>query len=148
MKKIIIILGLLVIGTSIMAQDTQYTYTPAYIQHLKVCSVYTDEYITNIPTKDVNSPYLKVKSTEEILGNLNGKCYTKSTIYSYDLGKDILKIKCGIPATKINDIVEKMKKVNEEESTEAKKSLQDELTKLIENKDICRVKNYLEEEEE
>ena len=78
------------VSANVLAQaQEQYTYTPEYIRHLKNCTVYSDDYQTNIPTGDENSPYLKVTSTEEILGFMNGKCYTKSirvnwfsTIYS------------------------------------------------------------------
>lgn len=148
MKKIIITLGLLlgVSNLSVYAQK-EYTYTPNYIQHLKICSKYTDEYITNIPTGDQSSPYLKVKSTEEILGYINGKCYTKSEIYSYDLDKVIMTIKCGMTKNQLTEAVKKMQLVNSEQSDEAKRELQKDLTKLIEDRDTCRVKNYLEEKQ-
>ena len=146
MKKIFIMTGIIILSANIFAQaQEQNTYTPEYIRHLKNCSIYTDEYQTEIPTGDVNSPYLKVKSTEEILGYINGKCYTKSTVYSYDLDKTVLKIKCGLTKTQIADAAKMMTKVNAEKSPEIKKELQKYLTNFIENKSICNVKNYLEE---
>ncbi len=147
MKKLLILAGLLFAGAGVFAQTQQLTYTPEYIKHLKNCNAYSEEYSTTIPTNDVNSPYLKVKSTEEVLGYLNGKCYTKSTVYSYDLDKVILTIKCGVTRAQLADVVQKMYAVNRETSKEAKQVLQDQLTKIIENKDICRVRNYLEEEQ-
>ncbi|MBO6256997.1 hypothetical protein J6N69_03050 [bacterium] len=147
MKKIIILAGLLLAGVGAIAQTPQVTYTPEYIKHLKNCVAYTDEYSTSIPTEDVNSPYLKVKSTEEVLGYLNGKCYTKSTVYSYDLDKVILTIKCGLTRKQLADVVQKMYAVNRESNKENKKILQDKLTKIIENNEICRVRNYLNDEE-
>lgn len=146
MKKILILLGLIALSSSIFAQaQEQYTYTPEYIRHLKNCMAYSDEYQTSIPTGDENSPYLKVKSTEEILGYMNGKCYTRSTIYSYDLDKTILKIKCGLTRAQVADATKKMMKVNMESSPQARKELQKDLTNLIENKDSCNIKNYLDE---
>ena len=137
-------MGLLLVGAGAFA-DKQYTYTPSYISHLKACSVYSEDYSTEIPTNDVNTPSLKVKSTEEILGYLNAKCYTKSTVYSYDLDKVIMIIKCGLNKNQRDYVARKMNEVNMQSSKEAKKALQDELTKIIEDKDVCRVKNYLEE---
>lgn len=145
MKKVIIILGLLLGTTNLLANAQEYTYTPDYIRHLKTCGKYSEEYITNIPTGDQNSPYLKVKSTEEILGYINGKCYTKSEIYSYDLDKIIMTIKCGLTRTQIAESAKKMQLVNMEQSDEAKKELQKDLTKIIEDRNSCRVKNYLED---
>ena len=123
----------------------QYTYSPAYISHLKACSIYSEDYTTSIPTGDENSPVLKVKSTEEVLGYMNGKCYTKSTVYSYDLDKVIMSIKCGLTSKQLDYIIVKMREVNAQTSKDAKKALQDQLTKIIEDRDVCRVKNYLEE---
>ncbi len=144
MKKILLFTGLLLAGLGAFAQE-QYTYSPAYISHLKACSVYSEDYTTNIPTGDENSPVLKVKSTEQVLGYVNGKCYTKSTVYSLDLEKEILTIKCGLTKNQLSYIVRKMNAVNLQTSKDAKKALQDQLTKIIEDKDVCRVKNYLEE---
>ncbi|MBO6180821.1 hypothetical protein J6O86_03955 [bacterium] len=144
MKKIFILVGLLSAGIGAFAEN-QYTYTPSYISHLKACSVYSEDYSTEIPTNDVNTPSLKVKSTEEILGYLNAKCYTKSTVYSYDLDKVIMTIKCGLNKNQRAYVARKMNEVNMQNSKEAKKALQDELTKIIEDKNVCRVKNYLEE---
>lgn len=144
MKKLLILSGLLLAGLMACAQE-KYTYSPTYINHLKACSVYSEDYSANIPTGDENSPVLKVKSTEEVLGYINGKCYTKSTVYSYDLDKVIMSIKCGLTRNQVAYIVRKMNDVNAQTSKEAKKELQDQLTKIIEDKDVCRVKNYLEE---
>lgn len=148
MKKLLITLtGLLLVATSTFALDSeQYTYTPEYIHHLKYCNKYTDEYNTSISTGDVNSPYLKVKSTEEILGYINAKCYTKSTVYSYDLEKTILSIKCGLTKKQIDKITKKMTQINLESSREARKKLQDDLMLFIGDPAICRVKNYLTED--
>ena len=81
------------------------------------------------------------------MGYLNGKCYTKSTVYSYDLDKVILTIKCGLTRKQLADVVQKMYAVNRESNKENKKILQDKLTKIIENNEICRVRNYLNDEE-
>ena len=143
MKKIVILCGLLLAGLGVFAQ-TQNTYSPEYIKNLKLCREYSEDYTTTIQTGDVNSPELKVKSTESVLGNMNGKCYTKSTVYSYDLDKIILSIKCGLTRNQLDYIVRKMNDVNAQTTPEAKKALQDQLTKIIEDKDVCRVKNYLE----
>jgi len=145
MKKILLLMGLLFVSLGTFAQE-QYTYSPTYINHLKACSVYSEDYSTSIPTGDENSPVLKVKSTEEVLGFINGKCYTKSTVYSYDLNKDILSIKCGLTRNQLAYIVKKMNDVNQQTTKEAKKALQDQLIKIIEDKEVCRVKNYLEQE--
>lgn len=144
MKKILIICGLLLAGGSVFAQ-VQNTYSPEYIKNLKFCKQYSEDYTTTIQTGDVNSPELKVKSTESVLGDMNGKCYTKSTVYSYDLDKVILSIKCGLTRVQHAVVVKKMNEVNAASSPETKRALQAELTKIIEDKNICRVKNYLEE---
>ena len=144
MKKILLLTGLLFMCLGAFAQE-QYTYSPAYISHLKACSIYSEDYTTSIPTGDENSPVLKVKSTEEVLGYMNGKCYTKSTVYSYDLDKVIMSIKCGLTSKQLDYIIVKMREVNAQTSKDAKKALQDQLTKIIEDRDVCRVKNYLEE---
>lgn len=148
MKKFLIVLTVfLLISTNAFAEDkAQNTYTPAYINHLKACSIYTEEYNTSIATGDKNSPYLKVKSTEEILGYVNSKCYTKSTVYSYDLEKNILTIKCGLTRAQIGEITDKMTRVNMESSKDAKRSLQNELMEFIGNGNVCRVKKYLNED--
>ena len=83
MKKFLIF-SILVAGISNVLAQENYTYSPAYISHMRNCSPYTDEYTVDIPTDDSISPYLKVKSTEEIVGWLNGNCITKSTVYSLD----------------------------------------------------------------
>ena len=146
MKRFLIISAiLLACANTVVSAQEQYTYTPAYIRHLKVCNKYTDEYITNIPTGDQNSPYLKVKSTEEILGYLNSKCYTRSEIYSYDLDKVIMTIKCGMTRNQVAEAVKKMHQVNMEQSEEARRALQKELTKMIEDKETCKVNNYLDD---
>ena len=54
-------------------------------------------------------------------------------------------IKCGLNKNQRDYVARKMNEVNMQSSKEAKKALQDELTKIIEDKDVCRVKNYLEE---
>lgn len=144
MKKILILCGLLLAGLGVFAQ-TQNTYSPEYIKNLKLCREYSEDYTTTIQTGDVNSPELKVKSTESVLGNMNGKCYTKSSVYSYDLDKTILTVKCGLTRSQLDFIVKKMNEVNAESSKDSKRIIQAELTKIIEDKKICRVKNYLEE---
>lgn len=144
MKKMLLLIGILLAGIGASAQE-QYTYSPNYINRLKACSVYSEDYTANIPTGDENSPVLKIKSTEEILGFMNGKCYTKSIVYSYDLDKVILSIKCGLTRNQTAYIVQKMADVNKQTSKEEKKALQDQLTKIIEDKSVCHVKNYLEE---
>ena len=144
MKKILLLTGLLFMCLGAFAHE-QYTYSPTYISHLKACSIYSEDYTTSIPTGDENTPVLKVKSTEEVLGYMNGKCYTKSTVYSYDLDKVIMSIKCGLTSKQLDYIIVKMREVNAQTSKDAKKALQDQLTKIIEDRDVCRVKNYLEE---
>lgn len=145
MKKILIIAGLLLLGINAFASDNNdYTYSPSYIQHLKACAKYTDEYTTAIPTDDENSPSLNIKSTEEISGWLNSKCYTKSTTYSIDLGQDILVTKCALTRTQLNSLVQKMIDVNKLGTKEARKALQDLMTKMIEDEKTCKIKNYLE----
>lgn len=143
MKKLLILTGIILSISCVFAQD-EYTYSPAYIQHLKNCSSYTDEYIANVPTEDETSPYLKIKSTEQITGWLNGKCITKSTVYSLDLNQKIMVIKCGYSKEQLASVIEKMKEVNKEGTTEAKQILSDEMVKIIEDGSSCRVKNYLE----
>ena len=146
MKKVLVLAALLILPLYAIAQEQEsYTYSPSFIKRLQYCSIYSEEYSTTIPTEDVNSPYLKVRSTEEVLGYINNKCYTKSVVYSYDLDKDILKIKCGLTKAQIADAVEKMRRVNDEKTPEAKRALQKEVIKMIENPQICRIKNYLEE---
>ncbi len=144
MKKILIIAGLMLFGINAIASNTEYTYSPTYIQHLKTCAKYTDEYTTAIQTGDETSPVLNIKSTEEILGWLNTKCITKSTTFSIDLGENILVTKCALSRAQVNSLVQKMKDVNQLGTKEARKALQDEMTKMIEDEKTCKIKNYLE----
>ena len=145
MKKGLILAGLILAGLCAFAQK-EYTYSPKYVQHLKVCSKYVDEYDTTLSTGDVNSPYLKLKSTEEINGWLNGKCRTISTVDSYDLEKTILKIKCEVSRAQLAKIAQQMDDVNNLGTKESRKTLQENLTKMIEDSTVCKVKNYLEDD--
>ena len=145
MKKLLVLAGIILSISCVFARD-EYTYSPAYIQHLKNCSPYTDEYVANVPTGDETSPYLKMKSTEQIIGWLNGKCITKSTIVNLDLDQKVMVIKCGYSKEQLNSIIEKMKTVNKDASEEAKQILSDEMVKIIEDGSSCKVKNYLEEQ--
>jgi hypothetical protein len=144
MKKFSILAGIIAGIAGAFAQG-EYTYSPAYIQHLKNCSHYTDEYSVELPTGDETSPYLKIKSIEEILGRLNGKCITKSTIYSIDLNNKIMVIKCWLSKEQVNSIMDKMKAVNNSGDINSRKILSDEMEHIIEDGTTCKVKNYLNE---
>lgn len=144
MKKLLITTGIILSMSCVFAQS-EYIYSPAYIQHLKNCSPYTDEYVSNIPTDDEISPYLNMKSTEQIIGWLNGKCVTKSTVFSLDLNQKVMVIKCGFSKEQLASLMEKMKNVNKDGSLESKQILSDEMTKIIEDSSSCKVKNYLEQ---
>lgn len=146
MKKFLSILTVsIMLGFSCVLAQGENTYSPAYIQHLKNCSAYTDEYTANIPTQDENSPYLKVKSTEQILGWINGKCVIKSTVHSVDLDQKIMVIKCNLSREQLISMMDKMKTVNSAGSLESKQAFSDEMVRIIEDGTTCRVKNYLTE---
>lgn len=144
MKKVLVLLGLMAGITGTFAYEN-YTYAPEYISHLKNCSPYTDEYTVDVPTADANSPYLKLKSKEEITGWLNGKCMTKSTVFSLDLNEKIMVIKCGLSKEQLKSLMDKMKAVNSDSGIEARQVLSDEMVKIIEDGSTCKVKNYLNE---
>ena len=144
MKKILVFSFLIMCISEVFA-NSSYTYSPAYISHLKNCSPYTDEFTVDIPTGDSTSPYLKVKSSEQIIGWLDGKCVTKNTIHSLDLNNTIMTIKCNLSKEQVSSIMEKMKSVNAEGSVEAKQILSDEMVRIIEDGLTCKVKKYLSE---
>ena len=145
MKKFLVF-SILIAGISGVFAQENYTYSPAYLSHLKNCSHYIDEYTVDIPTGDSTSPYLKVKSQEEITGWLNNKCITKSTVTSLDLNEKIMVIKCGLSKDQLKSIMDKMKAVNSTGSTDARQVLSDEMVKIIEDGTTCKVKNYLAEQ--
>ncbi len=142
-KKIIISAGI-ILGASVVFAQGNFTYAPEYIQHLKNCSPYTDEYTAQIKTEDENSPYLNIKSTEQIIGWVNGKCVTKSTVYSLDIDDKIMVIKCSLSKDQLASMMQKMKSVNKENSTEARQILSDEMVRIIEDSQTCKVQNYLQ----
>ena len=144
MKKFLVILASVITASCVYAGG-DYIYSPDYIQHLKNCSPYTDEYTADVKTDDEKSPYLKIKSTEEIKGWVNGKCITKNTVYSVDLERKIMVIKCSLSKSQIESLREKMKAVNSQGTTESKQIFSDEMVRIIEDDSTCKVKSYTDD---
>ena len=137
MKKKFILFFLL-FGIAAVAQNS--VYTPSHVQHLKNCSPYTEEYLTRIPAENGD---LNLRSTETIVGWLNSKCVTKSSVYSYELGQEIVSTKCSIPKEKLNSLIEKMTVLNKSNDENVRKSLNNDLSSMIKDPSICKVKNLI-----
>lgn len=147
MKKILLISLIFITATVVKAATG--AYSPVHVQHLKNCSPYTETYNTQIPTQDEQTPYLNIESTETIVGKLNGKCITKSSIKSHDLrGREIMSIKCAFSNDQMKSIIDKMSIINSQDDEQTRQKLQQELVSYIQDEKTCKVKNYLEETQE
>lgn len=142
MKKILLSAVILVSAAAIAGASGR-MYSEEYIKHLKDCSVHIEKYKAEIPTEDVNTPVLHLQSTETIAGWQNGKCITKSTVFSNDMNQDILITQCAFTEKQLASFVNKMEAANKG-SDKDKQKLQDELTGYIKDNSICTVSNLLE----
>jgi len=142
MKKILLSFCALtfITGTVIAAGNV---YSKEYVNHLKDCSVHIEKYNAEIPTDDPAAPVLHLTSTESISGWQNGKCITKSLVFSNDLNKNILMTQCAFSEKQLDEVVKKMNAANKGDA-KAKANLQNELTKYVQDNSICHVKNLLE----
>ena len=53
-------------------------------------------------------------------------------------------IKCSLSKDQLASMMQKMKSVNKENSTEARQILSDEMVRIIEDSQTCKVQNYLQ----
>ena len=104
--------------------------------------MYIEKYDAKIPTDDEDAKPLDIKTTESILGWKNGKCLTKSVVYSKDLNQDILSSNCAFSQTQLDTVVKKMENIKSKNSKN-KKQLQNEITKYINDNAICSTKNLI-----
>lgn len=141
MKKYILVLGAIIISASIVTASAL-TYTEEYLNHLKDCSIHVEKYSAEIPTNDPSTPVLHLKSTESINGWQNGKCITKSLVYSEDMKQNILSTKCEFSENQISSIVKKIEDAKNGSNKE-KQALQQELTKYIQDSNVCKVENLI-----
>ncbi len=142
MKKFLLTITVLVgtIGISIAAADT---YSEAYIEKFGSCTPYSENYETEIPTQDQNTPVLHINSIEEIIGFKDGKCITKSTAHCKEMNQDIIIVNCSFTKEQQNMLLPQMKAAKT--SPQAKQKLQETITNLVKNNpDTCQVKNLLE----
>ncbi len=145
MKKLMLLSVILFAAAGIVDAATG-AYSPVHVQHLKNCSPYTEVYTTQIQTGDEKSPYINLESTETIVGTLNGKCITKSSIRSVELGgKEVISARCALSKDQKNSIIEKMTIINKQNDEQMRQKLQEELVKYIKDSKTCTVKNYLDE---
>lgn len=119
------------------------TYSDAYIKNMKTCTVHIEKYDAEIPTDDVNTPSLHLTSTETISGWQNGKCVTKSVVYSKELGQNILTTQCEFNEKQLASVVKKMED-SKTGDAKARQKLQEELTNYVKDNSICTVNNLLE----
>lgn len=141
MKKILLISGLLILTAGIVSASTG-TYTDEYLKHLKTCTVHIEKYSAEVPTQDPNTPVLHLKSTETISGWKDGKCITKSLVYSEDLKKNILATNCAFTEKQLETIIKKSEKA-QHGTPEDKLALNEELTKYVQDNSICTVENLI-----
>ena len=146
MNKKLLILPAIILFAFGTAKAQTGAYSPVHVQHLKNCSPYTQEYVTRIPTGDPNSPYLNLKSKETISGWLNGKCITKSRVFSGDLNKEIFVSRCALNKKQLSSLIHKMTVINKSDDEGVRESLSQELSSMMKNPEICKFENYLEEE--
>lgn len=140
MKKILLTSGLLLVSASIVMAAG--TYSDAYLTHLKDCSVHIEKYNAEIPTDDPATPVLHLKSTESIAGWQNGKCITKSIVYSEEMKQDILSTQCAFSEKQLASIIEKVESAQKGNAKD-KQALQDELTKYVQDSSVCKVENLI-----
>lgn len=142
MKKVLLSILVLTAAAGVVIAAGN-TYSPEYVKHLKDCTVHIEKYNADIPTDDPNTPVLHLTSTEAISGWKNGKCITRSTVFSNDLQQDILMTQCAFSEKQLDEVVKKMNSANNGD-TKNKAKLQEELTKFVQDNQICQVKNLLE----
>lgn len=141
MKKSLLTCGILIISSSIVTASAV-TYSDEYLNHLKTCSIHVEKYSAEIPTNDPNTPVLHLKSTESINGWKNGKCITKSLVYSEDMKQNILSTQCAFSEAQINSIIKKIETAQKGNAKD-KQALQQELTKYVQDNSICKVENLI-----
>jgi len=144
MKKAAIIFALVILCACGVKAHTG-AYSPVHLQHLKNCSPYTEVYETKIDTNDPFSPYMNLRSTETILGWLNGKCRVKSRIYSVEAQQDVMEIKCAYSKDKLASIIEKMKAINSGSSNEVQ-NIDRELQTYVNDPTVCTIKQFIDED--
>lgn len=120
------------------------TYSDEYINHLKDCTVHIEKFSAEIPTDDANTPVLHLQSTESIAGWKEGKCITKSTVFSTDMNQNILTTQCAFTEKQLASVVKKMETAKNGKP-EDQLALQEELTNYVKDNSICQVNNLLEE---
>lgn len=142
MKKILLTSAILLGAAGIVSANGG-TYTPEYITHLKDCTVHTEKYNAEIPTEDPNTPVIHLQSTETIMGWKEGKCITKSSVFSVDMNQEILTTQCAFSEKQLDSVVKKMDAAQKSNNIEAKKELQEEMTKLVNDTSTCQINNLL-----
>lgn len=142
MKKFLLTITALIgtIGISIAAADT---YSDTYIKNFDSCTPYSENYETEIPTQDQNTPVIHINSKEEIVGLKNGKCQTKSTAHCKEMNQDIVIVNCSFTKEQQNTLLPQMKAAKT--SPQAKQQLQNTIANFVKNNpDTCQVKNLLQ----
>lgn len=142
MKKFLLSAGLVIAVTGICIASEGIFYSDTYINKFANCLPYSESYDIDIPTQDVNSPVVHMKSTETIVGVQAGKCATKSQVYSKDLKQDIITVNCTFTNEQRLALVEKMKKAKTD--TQAAQDFQNTVADYVQNRpEICTIKNLL-----
>ncbi|MBD5403216.1 hypothetical protein HDR58_10550 [bacterium] len=124
---------------------TAATYSNTYSQNLEKCNPYIEKFKVQIPTEDPNTPVLHLQSTETIMGWREGKCVTKSMVFSEDLNQNIIETKCAFSKNQVDSIVKKTNAANKGDD-KAAKNLQEELTGYAQDSATCQVNNLLKED--
>lgn len=143
MKRILLSLFTVVVAASSVIAGAL-TYSNTYIEHLRDCSVHIEKYNATIPSDDNSTPELHIKSTESVLGWQNGKCMTKSVVYSEEMKQDILTTQCAFTEKQIDSIVKKVEAA-QSGNIKDKQALQDELTQYVQDSTICKVENLIKQ---
>lgn len=144
MKKILLTCTIILTAAGIGFSAEEISYSDTYIHKLDVCEPYTENYEAEIPTNDPNTPVLHLLTKESVVSLKDGKCATKSSVYSKDMNKDILIINCSFPEDERKSLVSKMKAAKTDSTS--KEQLQQTITNYVQNRpDVCQVTNLLKD---
>lgn len=142
MKKILLSTALILSIAGVCTASQGVFYSDTYINKFATCSPHSESYETDVPTQDVNSPVLHLKSTETIIGLKAGKCATKSQVYSKDLQKDIVIVNCTFSNEQRTLLSQKMKKAKID--SQAAQDFQNTVADYVQNRpEVCTMKNLL-----
>ena len=142
-KNILLIVIIVLLGIKITFANSG-IYSNEYVKHLKNCQVHIEKYNAEIPAANSDEKPIHLQTTETILGWKNGKCLTKSVVYSKDMKKDILSSNCAFSENQLDTVVKKMQNMKSDKDLKSQNRTQNDITKYINDNAICITKNLIE----